>query len=454
MNPPINVVILAAGQGKRMNSDLPKVLHSLGGLPLLSHVLAAANTLNPKSICIVHGHGGQQIKERFSDAEVFWAEQKDQLGTGHAVIQALPFLDAHSSTLVLCGDVPLIQATTLDRLIRAAANGVGVLTMSLAKPGGYGRIVRTNGRVVKIVEEKDATPKEREICEVNTGVIIAPTENLKRWLAALNPANAQGEYYLTDIIKHAVSDGFEIRTAQPDNEFEILGVNTRSQLAQLEASRRHQHAQKLMDDGTTLADPNRIDIRGSLKCGRDCVIDIDCIFEGEVVLGDRVYVGPYSILRDVRINDGSRIEAYCHIQDAELGRNCRIGPYARVRPGTELADEVHLGNFVEVKASKIGAGTKANHLSYLGDSVIGKNVNVGAGTITCNYDGANKHRTIIEDDVFIGSDTQLVAPVRVGRGATLGAGTTLTHDAPDGKLTLSRAKQMTSAKWSRPVKER
>jgi bifunctional UDP-N-acetylglucosamine pyrophosphorylase / glucosamine-1-phosphate N-acetyltransferase len=452
MKTPLNVIILAAGQGKRMNSDLPKVLHSLGGRPLLSHVLDAAKSLDPEKICIVYGHGGDQIKAQFADAGVIWAEQNRQLGTGHAVMQALPQLDANSTTLVLCGDVPLIQGETLACLIRAAAQGVGILTMTLDAPAGYGRIVRKNGQVVRIVEEKDASTEERAISEINTGVIVAPTAHLKRWLAELRPTNAQGEYYLTDIIALASSEGISVQTAQPDDEQEILGVNTRVQLAQIEKFRRQKLAHKLMNQGVTLADPDRIDVRGTLECGRDCYIDVNCVFEGNVVLGDKVHIGPFSVVRDTRIMAGTRIEAYCHINDADIGRDCRIGPYARVRPGTILKEEVHLGNFVEVKATLIGAGSKANHLSYLGDSEIGKNVNVGAGTITCNYDGVNKHRTVIEDDVFIGSDTQLVAPVRVGRGATLGAGTTLTHDAPEEKLTLSRAKQITSAKWTRPRK--
>jgi len=449
----VNVVILAAGQGKRMNSNLPKVLHRLAGLPLLAHVLAAARALKPARIVVVYGHGGEKVRAQFAaDADVGWVKQEPQLGTGHAVTQALPLLDESRPTLVLYGDVPLIRAATLLQLLDVAGDGVGLLTVEPDDPEGYGRIVRSRGRVTRIVEEKDATDKQRAITEVNTGIIVAPTRKLKAWLGALKNNNAQKEYYLTDVIAAAVSDKVAVETAQPASDWETLGVNTKTHLADLERFYQYEIASALLDAGVTLADPDRIDVRGKLTFGRDVSIDINCIFEGEVTLGDGVSVGAQCVLKNVRVAAGTRIEPFCHIEDAVIGANCRLGPYARIRPGSVLAEDVHIGNFTEVKNSDIGAGSKANHLAYVGDSSVGRNVNIGAGTITCNYDGANKHRTIIEDDVFIGSDTQLVAPVRVGRGATLGAGTTLTKDAPPGELTVSRAKQVSIPGWKRPVK--
>ncbi len=449
----MNVVILAAGQGKRMNSDLPKVLHRLAGTPLLGHVLAAARALKPSRIVIVYGHGGEAVRAMFdAQSDLVWVKQEPQLGTGHAVMQALPLLDDKLPTLVLYGDVPLIRATTLARLIEVAGKGVGLLTVEPDDPEGYGRIVRSRGKVTRIVEEKDATPKQREIREVNTGIMVVPTKKLKTWLNALKNDNAQKEYYLTDVIAAAVAAKVAVGTEQPGADWETLGVNSKTHLADLERFYQYETASLLMEKGVTLADPDRLDVRGKLTFGRDVSIDINCIFEGEVVLGDGVVVGPHCLLRNVRVAAGTRIEAYCHFEDAVIGANCRLGPYARIRPGSKLAEGVHIGNFTEVKNSDIGAGSKANHLSYVGDSSVGRNVNIGAGTITCNYDGANKHRTIIEDDVFIGSDTQLVAPVRVGKGATLGAGTTLTRDAPPGELTVSRAKQVSIPGWKRPVK--
>ncbi len=449
----MNVVILAAGQGKRMHSDLPKVLHQLAGMPLLAHVITAARALKPTRIVVVYGHGGERVREAFAaDADVAWVRQEPQLGTGHAVMQAVPLLDDTAPTLVLYGDVPLIRPVTLQRLIGAAGEGVGLLTVELDDPDGYGRIVRSRGKVTRIVEHKDATDKQLEIREINTGIMVLPTARLKAWLTALKNNNAQKEYYLTDVIAAAVKSRVAVGTAGSDIDWETTGVNSKAQLAELERIYQFEVADMLMEKGVTLSDPSRIDVRGRLTFGRDVAIDINCVFEGDVTLGDGVTIGPQCVLKNVRVAAGTRIEAFCHFEDAVIGANCRLGPYARIRPGSKLAEGVHIGNFTEVKNSDIGAGSKANHLSYIGDSTVGRNVNVGAGTITCNYDGANKHRTVIEDDVFIGSDTQLVAPVRVGRGATLGAGTTLTRDAPPDQLTLSRAKQVSIPGWKRPVK--
>ncbi|MBI4938167.1 MAG: bifunctional UDP-N-acetylglucosamine diphosphorylase/glucosamine-1-phosphate N-acetyltransferase GlmU [Nitrosomonadales bacterium] len=449
----LNIVILAAGKGKRMHSDLPKVLHPLAGRPLLQHVLDCAVSLQPQQICVVYGHGGEAVPQAMSRYAARFVLQEPQLGTGHAVQQALPHLAGESRTLVLYGDVPLIQRNTLHQMQQAAGDGLVLLTIHLGNPAGYGRIVRdAQGDVLGIVEEKDATAEEREIGEVNTGIVLAPTQYLREWLAKLRNNNAQGEYYLTDIVSMAVKQGIAVHTAQPAHEWEILGINSKVQLAALERIWQREQAQRLLEQGATLADPARLDVRGTLACGRDVAIDVGCIFEGEVNLGDGVRVGAYSVIRDARIASGTHIEPYSHIVQTEIGENCRIGPYARLRPGSKLGDGVHIGNFVEVKNSDIAANSKANHLSYIGDSSVGSRVNVGAGTITCNYDGANKHRTVIEDDVFIGSDTQLVAPVIVKRGATIGAGSTITRDAPENALTLSRAKQATVPGWQRPTK--
>lgn len=450
----MNVVILAAGQGKRMRSDLPKVLHRLAGRPLLEHVLASARSLAPRSIQVVYGHGGETVRESIGAEGLAWVRQVPQRGTGHALQQALPGLDASVATLVLYGDVPLTRRATLEKLIGAAGDGIGLLSVELDDPTGYGRIVRRGPDVARIVEQKDATDAERAIREVNTGLMVLPTARLAGWLDRLRDDNAQQEYYLTDVIALAVADGVPVRAVQPQDAWETLGVNCKADLAALERILQREISARLLDAGVTLADPQRLDVRGELTCGRDVTIDVNCVFEGRVELGDGVQVGAHCVLRDARIAAGTRVEPFCHIADAEIGRNCRIGPYARIRPATRLAEDVHVGNFVEVKASEIGAGSKANHLAYIGDSSVGRNVNVGAGTITCNYDGANKHRTVIEDDVFIGSDTQLVAPVRVGRGATLGAGTTLVRDAPEGELTVSRAKQVTVRGWKRPTKKK
>lgn len=452
----LNIVILAAGMGKRMRSQLPKVLHPLAGQPLLGHVLATARALQPTRLVVVIGHGGEQVRAQLAGADVQFAEQAEQLGTGHAVQQALPLLDDTVPTLVLYGDVPLTTSATLQRLAAAAETSrYGILTVTMDDPTGYGRIVRdVAGRIVRIVEQKDASPQELAIQEVNTGIIMAPTVRLRQWLAALNNHNAQGEYYLTDVVAMAVAEGMEVVSAQPDALWETLGVNSKVQLAELERIHQHNVAQQLLEAGVTLADPARLDVRGALAYGRDVSIDVGCVFEGQVTLGDGVRIGPYCLIRDAQIAAGTHIHAFSHIDSASVGEQAVVGPYARLRPGTTLAREVHIGNFVEVKNSQIAAQSKANHLAYVGDATVGSRVNIGAGTITCNYDGANKFRTVIEDDAFIGSDTQLVAPVTVGKGATLGAGTTLTKDAPAGQLTVSRAKQVSLAGWQRPVKQR
>jgi bifunctional UDP-N-acetylglucosamine pyrophosphorylase/glucosamine-1-phosphate N-acetyltransferase len=436
----LNVVILAAGKGTRMRSNLPKVLHPIAGTPMLAHVLDTARKLGAAKICVVYGHGGERVPQKLAAPDVAWALQEPQLGTGHAVLQALPHLSAvpPAPTLVLYGDVPLIRAETLQRLIASAGpNRLALLTAHIEDPKGYGRIVRVDGKVVRIVEEKDADDAERAIREINTGILVAPGAALARWLPQLGNRNAQGEYYLTDIVAMAVAEGMEIATAQPDDNWETDGINSKNQLARLERIHQRNIAEALMEQGVTLADPERIDVRGELVCGRDVFIDVNCVFEGRVEL-----------------QDGVRINAHCVIQDAVVGPHSIIGPFARLRPGTVLAEDVHIGNFVEVKNSTIAAHSKANHLAYVGDTTMGSRVNVGAGTITCNYDGANKFRTVIEDDVFIGSDTQLVAPVTVGKGATLGAGTTLTRDAPPEQLTVSRAKQVSIPGWKRPVKKK
>ena len=451
----LEILILAAGKGTRMRSDLPKVLHKLAGKPLLGHVVDTAHALGAAQTCVVYGFGGEAVPQAMADDKLTFVLQAEQHGTGHAVKQALPQLADDSATLVLYGDVPLTHTTTLQPLVAAAQAGkLGLLTVNLAHPDGYGRIVRENGKVTRIVEHKDATPAERAIQEVNTGILAVATRHLKTWIGELKNDNAQGEYYLTDIIALAVRDGVEVETHQPVFEWEVLGVNSKAQLAELERIHQNEVAQALLDAGVTLMDPARLDVRGALVCGRDVLIDVNCVFEGQVELGDGVQVGANCVLRNVKVAAGTRIDAFTLIDDATVGAANRLGPFSRIRPGTTLARDVHVGNFVEIKNSQIDDGSKINHLSYVGDTTMGKKVNIGAGTITCNYDGANKHRTIIEDDVFVGSDTQLVAPVTVGKGATLGAGTTLTKDAPPGELTLSRAKQFTINGWQRPVKQK
>ena len=467
----MNIVILAAGQGKRMKSALPKVLQTLAGKPLLQHVLTTALFLQGKQAktgpIVVVGHGAADVKEFIANAsqedpsfgKVATVLQAEQKGTGHALLQALPKLDVQEPTLVLYGDVPLTSKKTLAKLakladgVRGQDSALALLTQDLTNPTGYGRIVRdADGSVREIVEEKDATPAQKAIKEINTGIMVLPTNALKRWLKALRSSNSQGEYYLTDVIAMAVKDGVPIRTTQADYEFETIGVNSRDQLASLERTHQLNIANQLMDAGVSLADPARIDVRGTLECGTDVFIDVGCVFEGCVTLAVGTKIGPYCVIRNSVIGRNVSINAFSHLDGAKVGNHSVVGPYARLRPGADLANDVHIGNFVEVKNSKIAANSKANHLAYVGDSIVGTRVNIGAGTITCNYDGVNKHQTIIEDDVFIGSDTQLVAPVRVGRGATLGAGTTLTKDAPPNQLTVSRAKQI-SIPWQRPVKQ-
>jgi bifunctional UDP-N-acetylglucosamine pyrophosphorylase/glucosamine-1-phosphate N-acetyltransferase len=451
---PLNIVILAAGKGTRMYSDKPKVLHALAGKPLVQHVLDCAVALKPQQVCVVYGHGGEAVPQAMQQYDARFVIQEPQLGTGHAVQQAMPQLGDEGGTLVLYGDVPLIQHSTLHQM-QQAGDGLVLLTVNLSNPTGYGRIVRdAQGDVQAIVEEKDATPEQREIREVNTGILLAPTKMLRGWLAKLQNNNSQGEYYLTDIVSMAVEQGVAVHTVQPSQEWEIHGINSKSQLVVLERTWQLVEASRLLVQGVTLADATRIDVRGKLGCGRDVEIDVGCIFEGEVSLGDNVRVGAYSVIRDSRIAAGTVIAPYSHIDRSEVGADCHIGPYARLRPGTILGDEVHIGNFVEIKNSQIAAHSKANHLSYIGDSTVGSRVNIGAGTITCNYDGANKHRTVIEDDVSIGSDTQLVAPVTVGRGATIAAGTTVWKDAPAGELTMNDKTQTTRPGWKRPVRKK
>ncbi len=446
----LNVVILAAGQGKRMNSRQPKVLHSLAGKPLLAHVIGTARALSPAKIVVVFGYGGETVRNAVAAPDIEFALQAEQKGTGHALQQALPHLTPAETTLVLYGDVPLIRADTLRGLL--AAKEVRILTAMLDDPKGYGRIVRKNKKVCAIVEDKDANAAQKKIREINTGIMALPTARLARWLTKLKPQNAQREYYLTDIVPLALVDHVAVSGVPATDVWETLGVNSKVQLAQLERQVQQQTANQLLEQGVTLADPARVDVRGELVCGRDVSIDIGCIFEGKVVLADDVSVGAHCVLKNVDVQSGTRIEPYSHVVEATIGANCRIGPYARIRPGTKLADDVHIGNFVEIKASDIGVGSKASHLAYIGDSSVGRNVNVGAGAITCNYDGANKHRTVIEDDAFIGSDTQLVAPVTVHRGATVGAGATITRDVAAGELAISRAKQISIPGWKRPTK--
>lgn len=450
----MNVVILAAGKGKRMHSNLPKVLHPLAGKPLLGHVLDTARSLAPESLCVVVGHGGEVVRQAVAAPDVQFGEQSPQLGTGHAVQQALPYLGQGGHTLVLYGDVPLVQESTLKRLLAAAQDGLAVLTVDLDNPQGYGRILRNSaGQVTAIVEEKDASEAQRAIREVNTGIMAIPTAHLADWLGALSNNNAQGEYYLTDLIGLAVAQGVPVRTAHPEGPWEVLGVNSKTQLAELERILQGRIGARLLEAGVRLADPARLDVRGELVCGRDVGIDVGCVFEGRVVLEEAVEVGPYCVLKNVTVAAGARIAAFSHLDGARVGPDAVVGPYARLRPGTTLEAGAHVGNFVELKNTTLGAGSKANHLAYVGDATVGTRVNIGAGTITCNYDGVNKFRTVIEDDAFIGSDTQLVAPVTVGRGATLGAGTTLTKDAPPNTLTISRAKQLAVPGWQRPQKK-
>ena len=449
----LSVVIMAAGKGTRMRSARPKVLHALGGTPLLGHVLATAERLAPARCVIVTGHGAEAVEAAFAGPRREFVRQMPQLGTGHAVQQAVPALPNDGVTLVLNGDVPLIGEATLRALVDACAGErLAILTVDLADPFGYGRIVRGAGRVEAIVEEKDATPEQRRIGEVYTGIMAAPTARLKDWLARLTNANAQGEYYLTDVVAHAVADGMDVATTAARDETEVLGVNSPAQLADLERRLQRRHADALMDAGVRLADPARFDLRGTLEAGMDVEIDVGCVFEGDVVLGDGVRVGAHCVIRDAEIAAGAVIHPFTHIEGAKVGAGALIGPFARLRPGAALGDEVHIGNFVEVKNSTLARGAKANHLAYLGDADVGERVNYGAGSITANYDGANKHRTTIGADVHVGSNCVLIAPITIGAGATIGGGSTLGRNAPPDTLTVARARQVAIPGWTRPKK--
>ncbi|MEM8984691.1 MAG: bifunctional UDP-N-acetylglucosamine diphosphorylase/glucosamine-1-phosphate N-acetyltransferase GlmU [Pseudomonadota bacterium] len=452
----MTTVILAAGQGTRMRSALPKVLQPLAGKPLLGHVLDLVAAIDCSDTVVVYGHGGKAVQAAFPAETLKWAEQAEQLGTGHAVKMAMPHIDDGRLVLVLCGDVPLLRPATLQALLSTCANGdVGVLTVDIDDPTGYGRIVRdTSGFVQAIVEQKDASPDELTVREINSGVICAPSAKLRQWLDALSTDNAQGEYYLTDVISAAANDGTTVHAVKADDPDEVMGINDRRQLAAAECIYQHRLANELMDSGVSLADPARIDIRGSLRSGQDTFIDVNCVFEGDVVLGERVHIGPGAVIKNTTIGDDTVIHPHCVMEDSAIGARCQIGPFARLRPGAEFAAGSKAGNFVEVKKSHIGEGSKVNHLTYIGDATVGRDVNVGAGTITCNYDGANKHHTTIGDEAFIGSGVNLVAPITVGAGATVGAGSTISRDAPDGELTLNRAPQKTITGWQRPVKKK
>ena len=452
----LQTIILAAGQGKRMRSSVPKVLHKIGGKALLAHVHDLAMQLGDNSVNVIYGHGGDQVRTTLGELKTEWTEQKEQLGTGHAVMQVSNWIDNASTVLILYGDVPLLKLETVTKLIEYAdKGGMGLLTVSLDDPTGYGRIERNeNGDVTSIVEEKDANLQQREIREVNTGILAVNGNRLLGWLNQLTNQNAQGEYYLTDIIALAVADRVTIETTQPADQNEVLGINNRLQLAQLERVYQMRQAQALMESGITLLDPSRFDLRGEIVShGQDVEIDVNVVIEGKVKLGERVKIGPNVIIKHSHIGDDVEIFANSLIDRANIGAGSHIGPFARIRPESTLGENVHIGNFVEIKKTTVGNSSKINHLSYIGDSIIGSNVNVGAGTITCNYDGVNKHLTIIEDGAFIGSDTQLVAPVKIGKNATIGAGSTITKNAPDGQLTLSRSKQDSIQGWQRPVKK-
>ncbi len=450
----LDVIVLAAGLGKRMRSDLPKVLHPLAGRPLLAHVIDAARALAPRKIFVVHGHGADRVRAAFPDSGVDWVLQAQQLGTGHAVLQALPQVSPAADVLILYGDVPLVRPATLKRLVEGARGSVGVVVAELADPSGYGRIVRDDAqRVARIVEQKDATASELAIREVHAGFFCLSARRLVPWLSKISNDNAQEEYYLTDLVALAVANAVPVVAVKVEDQWEVAGVNSMQELAVLERVCQGREARRLLDAGVTLADPARIDVRGALECGRDVSIDVNCVFEGRVRLGDNVRVGPNCVLKNVSIGAGTEVLAFSHLDDAAIGERCRVGPFARLRPGANLAEDVHVGNFVEVKASHLGAGSKANHLSYIGDSEVGSRVNVGAGTITCNYDGATKHRTVIEDDCFIGSDATLVAPVRIARGSYIGAGSTISKDTPPGQLTVARARQVSIPSWKPPRKK-
>ena len=450
---PMEVVVLAAGQGKRMNSDLPKVLHELAGRPLLAHVIAEARALGAARIVVVHGHRAEAVKAAFPDPDITWALQAEQLGTGHAVRVALPHVSRGADVVVLAGDMPLMRADSLRRLAVAANDGLALLTAEFPETPAYGRVVRdAAGKVARIVEQRDANEAERAIRECYVGTLACTRERLDGWLSRVGNSNAQKEYYLTDIVALAVADHSRVSTVKLDDHREAFGVNSRHDLAIAERAFQNRQAARLLEAGVTLADLWRTDVRGELACGRDVHIDVNCVFEGKVSLGDGVRIGPNCVLRNVALAAGTQVLAFSHLEDAEVGAGCRIGPYARLRPGAVLAEDVHVGNFVEVKAARLGKGAKANHLAYVGDAEVGARTNVGAGTITCNYDGVAKHRTVIEEDCFIGSDTTLVAPVRISKGSYIGAGSTITRDTPAGQLTLSRAKQLSVPGWKPPKK--
>jgi bifunctional UDP-N-acetylglucosamine pyrophosphorylase / glucosamine-1-phosphate N-acetyltransferase len=450
----LSIVILAAGKGTRMYSAKPKVLHPIGGAPMLARVIATARTLKPTRLVVVYGFGGEQVRQVIKDEDIIWAEQAEQLGTGHALKMALSALPQDGKTLVLYGDVPLTRSETLQQLITAAGDGMAVLTDVLEDASGYGRMLRGNdGKLKAIVEHKDCTPEQLAIREINTGMMVLPNRHLGDWLHALRNGNAQGEYYLTDVLELAVAAGVSVESASVSASWEAAGVNNKLQLAELERILQQNQARALLTAGVTLADPARIDIRGTLQHGRDVSIDVNCVFEGVVELGDNVEIGANCILKNVKVAAGSRIAAFSHLEDAVVGADCRLGPYARLRPGAVLADEVHIGNFVEVKKSSIGLGSKVNHLTYIGDAEIGSKVNVGAGSVTCNYDGVNKFKTVIGDNVFVGSGTLMVAPVTLESGATVGAGSVISRTAPADALTVARARQVTIAGWKRPQKK-
>lgn len=450
------VVTLAAGKGSRMKSDLPKVLHRLAGKPMLAHVLNSAAALPQAKQHVVIGHGAEAVQQQISGFDVSWAMQTEQKGTGHAVAQAMPDVDPSATVLVLYGDVPLIRTETLHKLLAETHDGqaLALLTVELTDPTGYGRIVRDDaGNIQAIVEHKDASAEQHKIREVNTGILAVSAAHLNSWLPQLSSNNAQGEYYLTDIIAMAVEQGVAVRAIHPQDEYEVQGVNDRLQLAELERIYQRQQADNLLREGVSLADPARIDVRGTLTVGADVVIDVGCVFEGDVVLEDGVHIGPYCVVKNSRLGAGTQVEAYSHIDDAKLAGDCHIGPYARLRPGADLHAEAKVGNFCEVKKSVIGKGSKVNHLTYIGDAEIGQDVNVGAGTITCNYDGVNKFKTEIGDNAFIGSNSSLVAPAKIGAGATVAAGSVITKEVGDGELAVARGKQRNVTGWARPVKK-
>jgi len=452
----LQTIILAAGAGTRMRSSSPKVLHKIGGKALLAHAHQLATSVPDSSVNVIYGHGGEQVLAELGGLKAEWTEQKERLGTGHAVMQVADWINEAATVLILYGDVPLLRLATVQKLLGLVSETtMGLLTINLDNPSGYGRIVRdAGGKVTSIVEEKDASPAQREIREVNTGILALNGGRLKGWLGRLDNDNAQGEYYLTDVIALAVGDGILVETTQPEDESEVLGINNRNQLAQLERVYQSRQAQALMEQGVTLLDPARFDLRGEIESlGMDVEIDVNVVLEGKIKLGDRVKIGPNVHIKDSEIGDGVEILANSVIEQASIGAGSRIGPFARLRPDSKIGEAAHIGNFVEIKKTEVGKGSKINHLSYVGDAIVGAGVNIGAGTITCNYDGANKFLTIIEDGAFIGSDTQLVAPVRVGKNATIGAGSTITKDAPAEELSLSRVKQVSIPGWQRPVKK-